>query len=212
MKRIKYLFFTLFIFLVTCINVDAEVCDSSDIKRLKEEAKNVVFTYEYDYEKSGMGLYNQYNLSVNGLTDELYAVAYKTVEESTYFYYIPSTGGSTTGSISSGEISFNVYSVNCDNKLLNKTKYKLPIFNVYSLDEECIGKEDLDVCLEFVDENITLEKFSKAIDEYNSRNDGKLKNNFLKDNMYLLIGVGCVVVLVVIVLFVLKRRKDNKLD
>jgi len=207
--------------------IQADTCDSDDIKRLRVLASNVEITYEYNdnlYDSDGFSIYDTYKVLINNLTDELYVVETKTdVDLSSYSI---KDGTIVIDRMYSGKKTFKIYSKSC-NKALKTYYVTLPKFNYYYTDPNCKGRDEVDVCQKFYDtSNLEYSEFYNIILNYEKGNDKVDENNennktnnkltkyldFVKENyLYFGIGLGIVLLLIVIVL-VLRHKKRGVLE
>jgi hypothetical protein len=215
MDRIKYIFITLFLLLTTYSYVDAETCDNNDIARLKEIAKNVTVDYKYDEDAEGYGTYGQYLVTINGLTSEIYGYV-ELEDEIKNYYYDSQNSGVVDDYMDSGTKKLKIYSETCDDIVLRTINIEMPLYNIYSGNDECegISGDDLDVCSKFIDKEISYSVFKNAINNYKNKQDNSSikKLSFFGKYKYPIIAIG-VIFFVVIVFFVIKHRRDrNVLD
>ena len=219
----KYIRFSIIVFLILLgVNyVNALSCDANDIKRLKVLANNVDITYEYNddlKDSDGFIIYDTYKVVINNISDELYVVEAKSNID--FRDYPINDSSIVVDRMFSGKKTFKVYSKNCDKSL--KTIYEtLPSFNYYSMDSNCEGKENLEICQKFYDtSDLKYYEFLNIIDEDN--NEEKIDNDdvstiskyveFIKDNgIYFGVGIGILFVLIVII-FALKHKKRGVLE
>ena len=210
MRNIKYLIFTLFLFSLSFLDVSAAVCDSNDIARLKELAKNVTVTYEYDRESSELGSLGLYLVTVSGLTEELYGMVSLGADQKGFFY-TEDNQGIDVERLSNGDNELIIYSSNCS-EIVRTIKVKLPYYNDFSNYGECngISGEDLYVCSDFLDKPISYSIFENEIRKYK---EGLLeeKEESTIDIQYFFGAIICVFVICLIFLIV-RKVKTNKLD
>lgn len=212
MRTIKYLVFTFLLLFITCDIVRAESCDSNDIKRLKEIAKNVTVSYEYDEDREKFGIYGSYVITVDGLTDELYATA---IEDANTYYFNYDSEELISYNLSSSVREITVFSSNCDEKI-RTIDLKLPYYNFYYTYDECngISGDDLYVCSKFLDEELSYSKFLNEIKKYKSNHDDLDKDttNFFEKYKLYFIGVFIVAIIIIAIVCVRKYKEKNVLD
>lgn len=194
------------------------VCDTADISRLKNIAKNVEVSYEHNvYGNFGdvnSELVSVYDFTVSGLTDELLIID----NNGNRYYDNMAIDGVINFRASSGKNNIYIFSRVCSNVLLDTRTFDLSVFNFNSLDEECQKEEfkELDICSEFFindKEIISSEEFKEEIVKVKEERKGKLykiikivKNNLL----YVIIGV-LIIVIISVILF-LRHRKRSVLE
>lgn len=210
----------LFVLMICLFSVSVDADDFSDvdctkeqIAQLKEISKNVVINYEYvdnidDYFKSDdFVINNMYYLFVSGLGNDLIL--------SDEDYNIYSSDGEL-GTFPAGKVNFNVISKNCYfDTSLRKIEVKLPIFNSYSLTDECkkLKEYNLEVCDAWSFETLDVEMFYAAIEPYLFQNESffsKLKESFF-ENKFVLIGLS-VLVLGILLVYIYRRYKRGVLE
>lgn len=200
MNYIKYLVFSLVLFISFTSNVSAKSCDSDDIARLKVLANNIDYQYEYISDKYSHQLYKVY---FNNLTDEIY------IRYNGYNYF----ENSLSLEAASGTAKFYVYATNCFEKKIRTIEVKLPKFNEYSLSDECIdiGADKLDICSEWYPNELTDEQFELEINNYYSKIEKKSFIDILKDN-YLIVSGIVIILIFIICAFIFFKRKKNVLE
>lgn len=210
MRNIKYLVFTLFLFVFLCFDVSAATCDSNDIARLKEIAKNVTVTYEYDRESSDLGSFGLYLVTVSGLTEEIYGIV-DLGSEQKGFFYTDDNSGVVEKHFTNGSNKLNIYSTDCQ-EVIRTIKVELPYYNDFSTYEQCdgISGDELYVCNEFLDKQISYSTFENEIKKYKNNLKEEVKKTNVYSKWFLVIGI--VVVLVVLICIGVRKIKNNKLD
>lgn len=206
----KKVLFVLALFMINSISVNAGICDKENIDYYKEFFNNIDIIYEPN-EEAGNGIYK---VTIAGLLEDT-SVRSKELDIERKFS-IDDYGVVILENVKSGVINFNFYYDKCDTYITTR-KINIPVFNEYSLREECNGIEDLDVCKSDYEYPLNESTFLKKIKDYNKDNSNKVddKNSdsvfnkvidFLS-NYYLYIVGGIVVVsLVIIYIFVKKKR------
>ena len=209
------------IFFYNC-DVYAYVCDTADIQRLKEMAKNVYVDYEYielgqseisdvneDTEEGTiLGVIDTYYVYISNLSNELYISV-----DGTNYYYDSVQDGILTIVHNSGLVEISVYSVNCFGEKLYSFTLNLPKFNKYSLTVECDQLKDLnlDICDKWYQGSLDDATFYNKIDKYlNLDGDTDMMNNIVNffKKYYLFIIVGIVGLIIVAVIFLIHRKRS----
>ena len=220
MNKFKYLFFTLLLFFIFFINVDADTCDSNDIKRLKEITKNVNVSYTLD-DRVGEDEYQTYNkfyLEISGITNEIYFYFDNTKNNNIYddedeliiYDYSKTDNGTIVlDGYSSGNYEIVIASSECGD-ILRNVKIKIPTFNKYSLDDRC--KEDkysyLDICDPWYDKAIYIDPID--LDKYFGESNKTLLSNLLyilKQYYYFTIIGVIMLILIIVLLFKLHKKR-----
>lgn len=200
--------------------VKADICDSNDIARLKEIAKNVSVSYEYinnenedvqeeknePSEEGTLTIVNTYNIEISNATDEIYLKD----ENGNEYHLSDSINGVISTTANAGTVKYYVYSSNCFNKLLRTITIELDKYNVYANYKECegISSEELEICDKWYQGNLDYDTFMKKIEEYNT-NQNSIKNNYMK---YLYIVVSGTVLIILIVILVIRFKKRSVLE
>lgn len=210
MKRLAKLF-VLTLFMFSFHSVLADECTKEQLNNLKALANNVQVNVEFDVEAVESGFYDENIVTVQNLDSDLYLLSR---DYSVGFYYTDNIDGIITMTVGSDIETLNVYSKTCPDVVLREIKLSTKSYNVYALYEECDGidGEDLDVCSEYYDGEISYDEFVRKVNKYKEQQSGDAIN--LDDSIpsyYFIIGAAILVV-VVIVVFGVIRRKRNRLD
>ncbi len=205
MRKIIILFSMIILFNINVCNVYAK-CINEDIIKVTELSKNIQVNYEFVGEKSYDGINQSYAVSFNfgDLENEVYA---KEVNEKNLVFYKSNDGKI----IDAGSYNFDIYYNGCEGIKVNTINVDLKKYNKYSLRDECNGLQGkLDVCDEWYQGNVTENIFMNVINDYQSKNF-VINENTIQKNIYWIIGgLGCFVVLLIIILVI--RAKRNRLD
>jgi len=208
----------IFLFLVGIIlffNADVyAICDTADINRLKEIAKNVEITYEHNVYGSLDGeeglISSVYDFTVSGLTDELYIID----DSGNRYDYSMLVDGVINFRTSSGKRTIYIYSENCLNVQLVTKTFNLPTFNFNSLRDECQKQEfkNLDICVEFLKDEqkeINVETFEEEIVRVEKEQQSNVYKiiNFIKENILIAIGMVVVIILAIVFLFIRHHKR-----
>lgn len=212
MKKVIFLL-VLILILFFESNVYA-ICDTTDIKRLKEVAGNVEFTYEHNVYGDDTDLESVwasvYDIVVSGVTEELVVF-----DGDGNKYYSYNNDGNVYIRTSSGKRKILIYSNMCSGTLLRTITLDLPVFNFNSISEECKKDEfkDLDICAEFLEDKeevIQGDEFEKYIEDVKKRQSSifyKIKNFVVNNIIYVIIG-GVIVLVIGIILFSRYRKRS----
>lgn len=222
MKKIVYLFMILLIFF-NVINVLAlDECTTSELKRLKELANNVVFKYEYQIRDENLMDSDEYTFKqvyydVTGfnLSNEL-IVRLKEDEDVRFTYEEPTIGNFINGETL--QIEILAYTKNlCSGRVILTKNIKLPSINVYSLNEECQEYPNFKYCQENGELNISELEFQEALSEYkkeleNKKDDDKLVDYKDSRDYTMYVYIGSLILIVGVMLFVIIRYNQKKKD
>ena len=152
--------------------------------------------------------YHNYRVNFIGLTDEIY------VSDSHYTFKVLNDNEKIT--LQSGSINLQIYAKNCNHKRLKTITVDLPKFNEHSVHEECESEQykSLEVCDPWYEGNINYDDFKKIINDNTVEEKtsfyGRVTNFFL-NNKYMVCGVGILIIILLIAIFVIRNRK-NMLD
>lgn len=213
MDRLKYL---LIFFLCFFISTSIGYADECDVAKLKELAKSIEVSSEFDYDSLDMGIYNSNNVTIYGLTDELYVT---TKDKSTAFTFNDrEEDGSIKQLIAYGNDKLEVYSTYCSVGVLRTIDLDLKRYNVYSEADECKDlKDKVSVCSEFYEKSLTYDEFLKEIEKYKKNDITDVSNmkdkvvSFIKDNI-IVISILLVLIIGGIVFAIIRKIKKNRLD
>ncbi len=215
MKKYILFIFTFCFFIVFSSSVIAEECDSTKIENLKKQADVVSAVSQFDEDSVSMGIFNSNIVSVYGLNDGLYAT---NKGHTIIFSNSDSIDGVVSKIIDSDFGTLNVYSIECPNVALKSFKLDLKQLNKYYSYDECKDiKDEIDVCSKFYDtSNISYSVFLSEIEKFRKNNKKNIISEFniikfIKDNIFITIGIGLVIFSVIIALVFIKYR-NSKLD
>ena len=205
-KRIKYMLFALICMCVTPLITHAE-CDYQRQAELSRLASNVQLTYTYSQE-------NGFEIIMTNLTNDLYAVD--------MYGQIISGGAERTFNYASGSYSFDIYSNDsaCRGESLLRKSINLPTMNEYSYYDECKQYPNFKYCQVWGSFSIDQDQFMTEFEQYKTsvedkKNESVEKENgvfevvfdILKNNLFMFIFLGCVILLTIIVVNFKKRHK-----
>jgi len=230
MKKNLLLILLLLFFVPTIAN--AELCTSSVQNRIKQGAYNVNFTYELVVDREyGSGYY--FYVTATNLTKDL-KVKYAGVE---YYYNsdekkpsevkinVPLSGGLTYEFL-----MFGTSENGCVDEYIYSKKVTLPIYNIYSIHEACIGHEEVSICKKWYNGKIEdeedflfkLEQLTKSNDkgeeqktEITGKNSfDKIIEFYIKNISYTLPITIFIFIFIIILIIksIKKRKKIIKLD
>lgn len=208
MEYLKKMLFIILMF--TFMNTAyADECTENKLKELQQLADNINVDVEFDYNSAEAGVRNMSYVTVQGLTNDFYVYA-----DDLSVLFLKSQEnevGAITKLVSDGVKTLHVYSNICPNQIIKKISLTLNTYNPYSAYEECkdISGEELKVCDKFYEKNISEKEFYKEIEEYKSKN--KI-NNIIKKNDKIWLLLIPLTLAIIILIIILKRIKDNRLD
>lgn len=215
-------------FLVSLIFVPSLVsaeCLSNEFNSLKQKAYDVNISYEYVEDSIYEGGDANFNVYASNVTDGIllkYGYLSYTLDEVNDDGLVSINGIFIEGNTYYISIYSNTSS--CSGELLLKKKVSLPVFNEFSLRDECYGLSEYEYCQRwYKGKSPSEDEFLKAIDEY--KNDQKQVDDeddssfFSKIIEFVINNLGIVIptsiFLVGIITYILidlfKRRKRIKL-
>lgn len=212
MKRLIILF-GIFGLLFSVDNVNAEECTSQELANYKALADVIKINTEFDDSGIEYGIYGNNIVTIQGLNEELYILS---EDDSEGFFPEDMVDGVITKTISSSVDTFYVYASKCPSEKLRTIELSLKKYNLFADYKECdgISGEDLDVCSEYYNGDISYNQFLKKIDEYNKRSSNVSSEDvdsfFDKYGIYLGIGAGILVILIGILIVI--RIRKGRLD
>ena len=214
--------FTFLLCILSYKNVYAlNECTSSELQRLRELANNVSFTYEYKKEEYlEEDTYTvktaYYSVTAHNLSDEL-TVRLKNDNSLVFTKEKPTLNNFLNGSLV--QIELVAYTKNlCSGRVIVTKNVELPYWNKYSEREECNLYPEFKYCSEFGRYNITDEEFLSELEKYKGKDekepDTNLEENSLTKffgdyGLYFLGGLGGVIVIAFLIVFILKKRKKD---
>ena len=215
MKKYILFIFTFCFFIMFSSSALAEECDSTKIENLKKQADLVSAVSQFDEDSVSMGIFNSNIVSIYGLNDGLYAT---NKGHTIIFSNSDSIDGVVSKIIDSDFGTLNVYSIECPSVILKSFKLDLKRLNKYYNYDECKDiKDEIDICSRFYDtSNISYSVFLSEIEKFRKNNKKNIISEFniikfIKDNIFITIGIGLVIFSVIIALAFIKYR-NNKLD
>ena len=214
MKYIKRFLFVFVLFVFNAISVNAGICDKENLDVYKKYYDNLDIKYEMD-EDYGKGVYK---INIDSLLEDT-SVRNKDLNINEAYNSL-NNGLIVLKNMDSGVIYLNFYYDRCD-MLVTTRKVNIPIFNKYSLREECMGIEDLDVCMSDYEFPLNESTFLKKINDYNKTKDNEeeIKNNYVFFNKiftflssYYLYIIGSIIIIVFIVTYFTIRKRRYTLE
>lgn len=163
MKRYFLIFIMLFLFILPG-KVNA-LCSDAEIIRLQNIAKNVQYSYEYDYNK------NKFIIIFNNLSKEI------VLEDVSNKKRYNTNDEIKINDVNSGMHRYSIYAENkkCTNELLISKYITLPYYNVYYNLEFCKGIEEYSYCNKWLNNQISYDVWYSKVSEYKeSKNDKKI--------------------------------------
>lgn len=215
------------------LNVDTNntKCSNEDAKKLKEAAKKIKVSYETKKISIGMGevldsleyeeteLFDTgFAIKITGITEDVYVVVKNDYSGDIFTYHYADTENGTKEieSLANDELvtfTFDVKSenTNCKDETYRKISLTTPIYNSYSEWQYCADNPGLNVCEKLVYEKVTSEEFDEAIKSNDEEKEIKdNKTNIIKDNKYVFIIGGSVVIIgVATALVQIKKRRSR---
>ena len=229
MKKVKYVFFTLFIILsLGVVNVYAK-CTDEEIKELTSLASKIKVTYKHlgaVETEDGAKEYDHFTVTFKYLNDDFY-ISDNYGEK----YLLEENKDSLSFEALTGTHNYIVNSNKCETKI-SEIKVKLPRFNKYSLDPLCEGIDgnDFSLCSKYLDYDVSYETFKTKLENYKKEN--QIKNNtneevkkfslknilskitefITKYQIYIIISLIVILIILIIIIVIKKKRKRGVLE
>lgn len=203
----KLIFILLFLIFISIGEVKADVCSNEEITILKEIAKQVKISYEYNYEKydnSGNKIYDNFDIIIENLNKDIYI---KFQNKQIYYSYNESNDGTIViGNSIPGHYVFEIRASKCATKL-NTISLEVPKYNRYADDERCnnVDSNVIKYCDEWYQEIFSEKIFSEAIEQYNISNESKEENSL--NLKYILCFVCFLIFIIISIVLVIKKRR-----
>lgn len=183
MKNIKYLVFIFILLFVNIFYVHAS-CTGEEINLLKNEAKNIKITYKHlglVEEFDGESHYNSFDVTIKNIDDDFYLSIFEGENGK-----LNSKDGIIKLTLDTGNWSLKVYSEKCDS-LVEKINFRLPRFNIYSLDSLCEGIDgnDFKLCGKYYETYVPYGEFVSRVNNYRAtHNVNKGESIDTKETMF----------------------------
>lgn len=221
MKNFKYTVLFLLMFFISNIYVYAS-CANEELLDLKKKANDIKVSYKHlGLVESGDGNsnYNSFSVVIKNIDDDFYLNATRLGG-----VRLEPNDGEIKLILETGKWNINIYSDKCD-VLVDNIEFKLPRFNMYSLDPLCKGIDgnDFRLCGKYYEYDVSYENFVDRVTYYRSvnkiyssdkkddNNDNNLFNNVLdflmRYKLYVIITLSILLVLLFILLIIRKRRR-----
>ena len=205
------------------ISVDTKntKCNNDDASKIKNAAEKVKISYKVekvnagtaiDLDAEGMPEVDLYDygfvVSIQNITEDIYVVVKNDYSDDVFTYHYSDTENGTKvfqsfANDDSVTFTFEIKSENenCKDEVYRKVSLTTPIYNGYSEMEFCKDKDNLDICKQFTVDKITDDDFVKGLENYNNNNNTKdntdnNKTNIFKENKYVFIIGGTVIVII----------------
>ena len=221
------------------VDTSGTKCNNEDSKKVKDAAqkievgytiKNMLVGTSIDIDEPDMPEVEEYDygfeIAIKNITEDIYVVVKNDYSDDVFTYHYADTenGVKTFESIATDEavnFTFEVKSenVNCKDEDYRKITLTTPIYNLYYRYQFCSDNPKSKVCKMFVNEKISAKEFATEVNakkEDNQKSDDGNKKNvptFVKENKYLFIIGGIVIVIIGVatVCVKIKKRRGSKL-
>lgn len=221
------------------VDTSGTKCNNEDSKKVKDAAQKIEVSYtiknmlvgtSIDIDEPDMPEVEEYDygfeIAIKNITEDIYVVVKNDYSNDVFTYHYADTenGVKTFESIATDEavnFTFEVKSenVNCKDEDYRKITLTTPIYNLYYRYQFCSDNPKSKVCKMFVNEKISAKEFAAEVNakkEDNQKSDDSNKKNvptFVKENKYLFIIGGIVIVIIGVatVCVKIKKRRGSKL-
>ena len=210
-----------------CIPVFAGTCQSDELKRLKELANKVEFTYDYSEseEEDEFGTYTitNFKIKASNLSPDLEVMIINNYYTGDYrVFKYNSSGEYELDGFDSGEkvtITIKGYVPNgCSGKDVLVRTINLPYYNSFSKSEECKSNPEFKYCSKLLEKSVSDYQFYVEYEKYTETGDSSYEGNEENNkstnyNNYIIIGLVGVglVLLIVVIMVIAKKRKRNQI-
>lgn len=216
------------------VDINNTKCNNDEASKLKEEANKIKVSYEVRelkvdnfivLDEEGYpeveGYVTGFVVNIEDISENTYVVVKNDYSDDVFTYHYADTenGKVEIESTATNELvtfTVDVKSENesCKDETYRKMTLSTPIYNSYSNIQYCNENPDLDVCNQFVLEKVSSEDFDKAKqqnEKLKEEKEEKNKTNFIKDNKYVFIIGGCVVIFIGVAtaLVQIKKRRSR---
>ena len=226
MKKNIYQLIVILILFLSIPYIKAD-CTSEELKELKKETKQIKIIYEHmgkvTTEEGGTD-YNKFSVDIVNIPDNYYII----VNDGLNYKEEPQNN-KVNVILSNGSWTINIYSNKCESEI-DTIRFKLPRFNIYSLDPLCEGVdgEKFPLCGKYYEYDVSYDSFKQRVEHYrttnnikksNNSNDTENKKNYFeiiinylnKYKLYIISGVGVIILITVITIIIKKRRNRGVL-
>lgn len=227
LKHITYSLVFVISFFINIFCVKAE-CSTEQYDNYRKLASQVKITYKYleELEREEEPRYGVFEVTISGLSPEIYIYDNNTYKEYYYKESSPITFQTHGGSKS---FSINMISSECGTYLIKKVTIDIPKFNSYSIKDYCQGidTKKFPMCDKWYQFDVTYSSIMEALDSYkktttivsndDNSNPANDKNNngimeFIANNqLYIVIGLS-VIFVVLVSIAIATRRKRGALE
>lgn len=221
------------------VDTSGTKCNNEDSKKVKDAAQKIEVSYtiknmlvgtSIDIDEPDMPEVEEYDygfeIAIKNITEDIYVVVKNDYSDDVFTYHYADTenGVKTFESIATDEavnFTFEVKSenVNCKDEDYRKITLTTPIYNLYYRYQFCSDNPKSKVCKMFVDKQITAKEFITEVDAKKkdslkvNENKTNVVTTLVKDNKYLFIIGGIVIVIIGVatVCVKIKKRRGSKL-
>ena len=151
-------------------------CTTEEIKELKKETKQIKIIYEHidnaTTEEGGTD-YNKFSVDMVNIPDNYYII----VNDGLNYKEEPQNN-KVNMTLSNGSWTINIYSNKCESEI-DTIRFKLPRFNIYSLDPLCKGVdgEKFPLCGKYYEYEVSYDSFKQRVENYRITNNIKDSDN-----------------------------------
>lgn len=220
LKHFNCLLIFMFSFFASVLKVDAK-CSTEQYDNYRKLANQVKITYKYleELEKEKEPRYGIFEVTISGLSPEIYVYDLTTYEEYYYKEGKPITFQTHDGP---ANYSINMKSSECGTYSIKKVTLDIPKFNFYSIKKVCkdIDSTKFPMCSKWYQFDVTYESITEALKGYNKTtkivtddntpngNGEKGLFDIIMDNqLYIIIGITIIFVITITIILINKRKR-----
>lgn len=222
MKKISFVALTFMILCLFSSSVYAE-CSNDELITIKNEIKKIKISYKHLGEiikDDGSKVYDEFLVTARNMPDDVYIHLYPSTMEK-----FEKTDDGLVIKLTTGEWKYNMYSSQCQ-RIIDTITFKLPTFNIYSLDPLCkdIDGNEFKLCSKYYEGTVSREDFERRVNNYRQlhvkekQDDENVDNSnilsiiidFIKSYYIYVISALIIILLFIVFSRALLKKKNKK--
>ena len=217
----KIICLIILLFTINVKGIEKDTCDKTELKRLKEVASHLTFTYEFHEEKTSDGkIGGKFDIIVDNITSEIKPLIIYSWDFLEYDEFVPNGNGTArrSGFISGQKVKITVKAYvknDCSGKDLMTKTIALPYVNRFIGTEECKAHPEFKYCInKLMNANISENTFKTEYNKYIKEQEKgslvmKVDNTKIYIFLFLLIAIPSAIVIKNKVTKYIEKRKDE---
>ena len=223
MKKYIYFMMTILLLCLFINKVDAD-CTDAELSQIKKDVSKVTISYKHLGEvvkEDGSIVYNEFMVTAKNIPEDVYVyLSPMTLEK------FETDDEELKIRLTTGNWEYNFYSAKCS-AVVNKISFKLPTFNIYSLDPLCSGidADEFKLCGKYYEGTVSRESFEQRLELYkklHASEDKKeesedkidiiaiIKDFIVKYYIYMVMAI-VFTLFVALIVIIISKRKSKKL-